>query len=103
MNLCHITHWRHGSTAPPRALTPDEKRERLAELRASHVRVMLGRALHAGALAVGEFYRSLLDGAEPLPLPQPALKCNDTSDFDHGPMFVAEDVRVTDETEASRA
>lgn len=102
MTLCPISHWRHGSTAPARELTRAEKRARYWELRASHKRVMLGRATHAVALTSDKFYRALLGGAEPLPR-HANMRGYDVYDFDRGTQLAAEDVRVTDETEAARA
>lgn len=61
MSLSPLSDWRHGSKAPPRTLSPDAKRSRLEELRASHVRVALRRAIHAGALKADEFYRAIFD------------------------------------------
>lgn len=102
MSLCPISHWRHGSTAPSRALSPDEKRARYWELRASHKRVMLSREIHAGALMSDRFYReALFDVGEPLPS-RANMRGYDVSAIDRGGI-AAEDVRVHDETEASRA
>lgn len=101
MNLCHITHWRYGSKAPPRALTPDEKLARLAELKASHVRVAMSRGLKPLRDASDAFYRAGLGMAEPLPK-YANMRGYDINDFERGTKLVAEDVRVADETEASR-
>lgn len=70
MNFCSISHWRHGSTARPRELTPDEKRERYVELKASHKWVVLSRALNPLRDASDAFYQGLFGEASDQSVPQ---------------------------------
>ena len=105
MNLAPMSDWRHGSTAPVRELTRDEKRERLEKLRASRVHWMLAREIHAGARVSDAFYRSVMGGEEPLPR-MANMRGYDIPrllwDYDRGSSLAAENVRVHDETEAAR-
>lgn len=99
-SLYPISHWRHGSTATPRALTPDEKLARCAELKASHKWVALSRALKPLRDASDAFYQAMFGVAEPLPRCT-NMRGRDIYDFDRGTQLVAEDVRIPDGSEAS--
>ena len=56
MNLAPMSDWRHGSSAPPRTLSPEAMMARGQELRASHVRVTLAREIHRTARSLEGFY-----------------------------------------------
>lgn len=100
MNLSPMSDWHHGSTAPPRELSPDAKVARLEELRASHVRVTMRREIHAMALASDGFYAALIGAPEPLPQ-RANMRGYGVWQFDWN-RLAAEDVRVGDEPEVRR-
>ena len=101
MNLAPMSDWRHGSRAPARELTREEKQERLEKLRASRVHWRLAREIHAGARPFDVFYRALMGNAEPLPRTS-KMGGYDLFAFDRDTLRGAENVRVHDETEAAR-